>query len=91
MIKIEKISADKATIVRGGLRQPLILHSHINDAELATIKAVSGTITYSIDETEVKELEFLAKPAETKLVTKQPAAKTTKLVVEPAAVKAVVI
>lgn len=78
MIKIEKISAAKATIVRGGLRQPLILHSHITDAELATVEAESGTIVYSVDEREVKELTFQAKPVVTAAAIKQPAARVAK-------------
>ena len=81
MIKIEKISATKATVIRGGVRQPLILHSHITDAELATIEAESGTIVYSVDEAEVKELTFQAKPAAAAPLIKQPAARA----VQPAA------
>ena len=81
MIKIEKISATKATVIRGGVRQPLILHSHISDVELATIEAESGTVVYSVDETEVKELTFQTKP-----VAAAPAAKPVKpAVVKPAA------
>lgn len=81
MIKIEKISATKATIIRGGVRQPLLLHSHITDAELATVEAESGTIVYSVDEREVKELTFQAKPAPV-----PPAAKPTKpAIVKPTA------
>ena len=90
MIKIEKISASKATVVRGGVRQPLILHSHITDAELATIEAESGTIVYSVDEAEVKELTFQPKPAAAAPVVKQsaaravqPAAKATQPTPEP--------
>ena len=78
MIKIEKISATKATIIRGGVRQPVLLHSHITDAELTTIEAESGTIVYSVDEREVKELTFQPKPAPTAPVIKQPAPRTTK-------------
>lgn len=78
MIKIEKISATKATVVRGGVRQPLILHSHITDAELATVEAESGTVVYSIDEAEVKELTFQPKPAPAAPVVKQPATRVVK-------------
>lgn len=91
MIKIEKISATKATVIRGGVRQPLILHSHITDAELATVEAESGTVVYSVDENEVKELTFQAKPVAAAPVVKQPAkpavvkpaAKAAEPVVEP--------
>ena len=78
MIKIEKISATKATIIRGGLRQPLILHSHISAEELASIEAEAGTIVYSVDEAEVKELTFQAKPVAAAAVVKQPAPRTAK-------------
>jgi hypothetical protein len=81
MIKIEEIKAIKATIVRDGVRQPLLLHSHISDAELATVEAESGTITYSVDEREVKTVTFQAKPAPV-----APAAKPAKpAIVKPAA------
>lgn len=78
MIKIEKISATKATIIRGGLRQPLILHSHISAEELATIEAETGTIVYSVDEAEIKELVFQAKPAPVPPAPKQPRSAATK-------------
>ena len=78
MIKIEKISATKATVIRSGVCQPLILHSHITDAELATIEAESGTIVYSVDEREVKELTFQAPPVAAAPVIKQPTPRTAK-------------
>lgn len=91
MIKIEKISATKATIERNGLRQPLILHSHISEAELATIEAEDGIVVYSVDEREVKEATFQPKPAPVAPVAKpakpaivKPAAKAAEPVVEPA-------
>ena len=91
MIKIEEIKAVKATVVRDGVRQPLILHSHISDAELATVEAESGTITYSVDEREVKTVTFQAKPAPVapaakpaKPVIVKPAPKAAEPVVEPA-------
>lgn len=78
MIKIEKISAIKATVIRGGVRQPLILHSHISEQELATIEAEAGTIVYSVNESEVKELTFQAKPVAPAPVVKQPAPRVVK-------------
>ena len=95
MIKIEKISATKATIVRGGVRQPLILNSHISAEELATVEAETGIIIYSVDETEVKELIFQAKSAAPAPVTKPaiipPPPRIRKVAepsVEPASTKA---
>jgi hypothetical protein len=81
MIQIEKINATQATVVRGGIRQPLLLNSHITEEELATVEAVTGTIMYSVDETEVKMLTFQAKPVNQPPTTKTPAAR----VVQPAA------
>jgi hypothetical protein len=78
MIKIEKISATKATIVRSGVRQPVLLHSHISEQELATIEAEAGTIVYTVDESEVKQLTFQAKPAPVAPVVKQPAPRIVK-------------
>lgn len=95
MIKIEEIKAVKATVVRDNVRQPLILHSHISEAELATVEAESGTITYSVDEREVKMLTFQAKQAPTAPVVKpakptivKPAPKAAEPVVEPASPEA---
>ena len=95
MIKIEKISATKATIIRGGVRQPLILNSHISAEELATVEAETGSVIYSVDETEVKELIFQTKSATPVPVTKpaisQPPPRIRKVAepsVEPASTKA---
>jgi hypothetical protein len=93
MIKIEKISATKATIVRGGLRQPLILNSHVSAEELATVEAETGSIIYSVDEKEVKELTFQPKPAAPapKPAISQPPPRVRKAAepsVEPASTKA---
>jgi hypothetical protein len=91
MIKIEKINATQPTVVRGGLRQVLLVNSHVTAEELASIEAETGTILYSVDELEVKELTFQPKPVVTAAVVKQPAPRTTKpatktaeLSVEPA-------
>lgn len=95
MIKIEEIKAVKATVVRDGLRQPLILHSHISDAELATVEAEQGTVMYSVDEREVKTIEFQAPAAPVAPVVKptkpaivKPAPKAAEPVVEPASPEA---
>lgn len=81
MIKIETINATKATVLRGGVRQTLLTGSHVTGAELATVEAESGTIVYSVDEQEVKELTFQPKPVSPAAVVKQPAPR----VVQPAA------
>ncbi len=88
MIKIEKISATKATVIRGGLRQPLILHSHITAEELASVGAEAGTIVYSVDETEVKELVFQPKLAVSDTVAIQAVMSTTKPVIKQPAPRA---
>ena len=95
MIKIEEIKAVKATVVRDGVRQPLILHSHISEAELDSIEAEEGTVVYSVDEREVKMLTFQAKPAPVAPVAKpakpavvKPAPKAAEPVVEPASPEA---
>lgn len=95
MIKIEEIKAVKATIVRDGVRQPLLLHSHISDAELVTVEAESGTVTYSVDEREVKTVSFQPKPAPAAPVPKavkpaivKPVAKATEPAPEPSSPEA---
>ena len=90
MIKIEKISATKATIERNGLRQPLLLHSHVSEQELASIEAEDGIIVYSVDESVIKEVTFQPKPAPVAPAPKavkpaivKPAAKAAEPIVEP--------
>lgn len=91
MIKIERIAAEKPTLLRNSVRQPVTLGMAVTEAEIATIEAVTGSITYSVDELEVKELVFQPKPAPTPPAAKptkptivKPAAKTAKPPVEPA-------
>jgi hypothetical protein len=82
MIKIERINADKPTVLRNGVRQPVTLGMTVTAAELESIEAETGAITYSVDESEVKELVFQPKPA---VVAPKPAViKTAKPRVEPA-------
>jgi hypothetical protein len=90
MIKIERISAEKPTLLRNGVRQPVTVSMTVTQAELESIESTSGSIVYSVDETEVKELVFQAKPAVLKPVIKPaavkpivPAAKTAKPVIKP--------
>lgn len=89
MIKIERINADKPTVLRNGVRQPVTLGMPVTAAELESIEAETGAITYSVDESEVKELVFQPKPAVVapKPAVKAPAKpviKTAKPRVEPA-------
>lgn len=90
MIKIERIDAVNATVVRNGIVQNLLTGSKLTPEELASITADSGTVVYSVDEREVKTLVFqkavvndtisfeLTQPA-TKPVIKQPAPRTAKV------------
>jgi hypothetical protein len=91
MIKIERITADKPTLLRNDVRQPVTLGMTVTDAELATIEATDGAIVYSVDELEVKELVFHAKPAPVPPAAKpakptivKPVSKAVKPSVEPA-------
>jgi hypothetical protein len=78
MIKIERSTAVNPTIIRNGLRQPVTLNMVVSAEELASLTAEGGTITYSVDELEVKTVDF--QPA------KQPApAPVIEAVEEPAA------
>ena len=78
MIKIERINADKPTLLRNGVRQPVTANMVVTQAELQSIEAGTGSIVYSVDETDVKELTFQAEPAPVKPVVKQPATRVVK-------------
>ena len=92
MIKIEKIDAPGATVVRNGIVQSLLTGSKLTAEELASISAVEGTVLYSVDEREVKTLVFQkvmvvekaaaiqAVTPTTKPVIKQPAPRAAKVV-----------
>jgi hypothetical protein len=58
MIKIERSTAVNPTIVRNGKRQPVTLNMAITAEELASLTADSGNILYSVDEMEVKTIDF---------------------------------
>jgi hypothetical protein len=90
MIKIERITAEKPTILRNDVRQQVTLGMTVTDAELATIEATDGSIVYSVDELEVKELVFQPKSAPVPPATKpakpaivKPTTKVAKPSVEP--------
>lgn len=63
MIKIERSTAINATIVRNDRHQPVTLNMIITVEELASLTADSGSILYSVDEMEVKTVEFQPAPA----------------------------
>ena len=91
MIKIERSTAVNPTILRNGVRQPVTLNMIVTQAELDSITADSGTILYSIDELEVKTVEFQPSqstpaPDATPTIPDEPvvAAKTTKPIIQPA-------
>jgi hypothetical protein len=64
MIKIERSTAVNPTILRNGVRQPVTLNMTITAEELASLMADSGSIIYSVDELEVKTIDFQpAKPS----------------------------
>lgn len=58
MIKIERSTATNATILRNGVRQPVTLNMAVTADELASLEATGGTITYSVDELEVRVVDF---------------------------------
>jgi hypothetical protein len=58
MIKIERSTAVNPTILRNGKRQPVTLNMTITAEELASLTADSGSIIYSVDELEVKTIDF---------------------------------
>lgn len=84
MIKIERISAEKPTLLRNGVRQPVTAFMTVTQAELDSIESASGTIMYSVDETEVKELVFQPKPTVVEPGIKPAAAKPTVLATKTA-------
>jgi hypothetical protein len=92
MIKIERSTATNPTILRNGVRQPVTLNMTVTAQELASLTADGGTITYSVDELEVKVVDFQpAKPPATgPVVNATPVADTVsaapvaKPVIQPA-------
>jgi hypothetical protein len=92
MIKIERSTAVKPTIMRNGVRQPVTLNMTVTAEELASLTAESGTITYSVDELEVKVLDFqpVQQPTTGPIIDATPVAPTlsatpvAKPIVQPA-------
>jgi hypothetical protein len=58
MIKIERLKdGAKVFVVTEGARRQVYLNQLITNAEFDTIEVEGGTLVYSVDETEVKELQ----------------------------------
>jgi hypothetical protein len=88
MIKIERSTAVNPTIVRNGARQPVTLNMYVTQAELESLTADSGSIMYSVDETEVKTVDFQPKPATPAPVVESVA--VTDTVVTPTVAKPII-
>jgi hypothetical protein len=92
MIKIERSTAVNPTIVRNGKRQPVTLNMTVTAEELASLTADSGIITYSVDEMEVKTVDFqpAKQPAPAPVIDATPVADTisaapvAKPIIQPA-------
>jgi hypothetical protein len=90
MIKIERSTAVNPTIIRNGLRQRVTLNMVVSTEELASLTAESGRITYSVDELEVKTIDFRSAPAPepTAVATEdpapEPATQAAKPIIQPA-------
>ena len=90
MIKIERSTATNPTILRNGNRQPVTLNMVVTQAELDSLQATGGTITYSVDEMEVKTIDFQPASAPAPVVDAAPtaaqvvAAPVAKPIIQPA-------
>jgi hypothetical protein len=92
MIKIERSTAVNPTILRNGNRQPATLNMTITAEELASLTADSGSIIYSVDELEVKTIDFqpVQQPTTGPIIDATPVAPTlsaspvAKPVIQPA-------
>lgn len=58
MIKIERVKAAQPTMLRNGARQVVVQNMVVTAEELKSIEAESGTIVYSVDESQVNTLDF---------------------------------
>ena len=89
MIKIERSTAANPTIIRNGARQAVTLNMTVTAEELASLTADGGTITYSVDELEVKTIDFQRVPVPDAVADVAPvadsvvAAPTTKPIIKP--------
>lgn len=79
MIKIEALlNGCKATIIRYGKPMPVLRGMLMTKEELETLKLYNGSITYSIEETEVVTKHYEPEPEQPK-----PAVQSTKKIVIP--------
>jgi len=88
MIKIEALlNGGKATIIRHGNTMPVYLGMLMTKEELDTLKLLSGSITYSVE-----ELDVITKHYEPEPVANQPkiAVQSKKKIVVPDKVKKLV-
>lgn len=77
MVKVEALlNGCKATIIRHGNSMPVYLGMLMTREELETLKVLSGSITYSVD-----EIEVITKHCE--VPTKQDVVESTKKVIIP--------
>lgn len=83
MIKIERITATKPTIVRNGVRQPVTLNMTVTPDELASLVATDGEILYTVDELEVKTIDFRHTTTTAPVV--EPTTETPAMAAAPAA------
>jgi hypothetical protein len=90
MIKIERSTAVNATIVRNDVRQPVTLNMTVTQAELDSLQADSGTITYSVDELEVKTVDFQPKQSTPAPVIKPVTVAVTDTVVTTTVAKPII-
>lgn len=78
MIKIEALLNNcKATIIRHGKPMPVYLGMLMTREELETLKILQGTITYSVEETDVITKHYEADPKP------EPAVQSTKKIIIP--------
>jgi hypothetical protein len=91
MIKIERSTAVNPTILRNGVRQPVTLNMYVTEAELRSLEASDGAITYSVDELDIHVVDFRPKtvapaPVITPVAVTDTVATTTttKPIIQPA-------
>jgi len=76
MIKIERMSEGCKATVNGN---QIFVGQLFTYSDIKTLEVLSGVVTYTVDEAEIKEVEAVAKPA-----AKTPAKSLPKVVAGPA-------
>lgn len=57
MIKFERLSKDsKATVIRNEVAQPVYVGMTVSSKELDTLKVISGSVLYTVDEKQIVEV-----------------------------------